>query len=118
MPPPRYSPTPSDKARRWLLLNVLVLPGLGSLKGGCLWSGSLQLGIGLVGFGLTPAALVNIALEWFRSIQSERPLNLDRNMIWWTAAGVLVFFFSWFWALATSIQLWRQASKSPSAEAG
>jgi hypothetical protein len=94
-----------------MLLNLLVLPGWGSFKAGRRWSGVAQLVLGLAGALVTVAALYKFWVGWLHSFQTETPLQFNTSLIWWVGTGVVVFFISWFWALGTSIQLLRQASK-------
>jgi len=89
-------------------VNVLVLPGLGSIEAGRRRSGYCQLALSLLGVVLTAGALLRFGLEWVHSLESENGLTLDHALIWWMAAGVVVFFASWLWALGTSLRLLRE----------
>jgi hypothetical protein len=95
---------------RLLLLNVLVLPGLGSIRGGRRRSGIWQLILGSLGGLIMAAALFAIGLEWVKSFQMERGLELDRRLLWSLEGGLTMFFVAWFWALGTSITLFRIAT--------
>ena len=103
--------TPQPEGRRpwrWLLLNLLVLPGLGTIMGGRRASGFCQLIVGLLGFACTAGALVKITLDWLDALQNEHAIDLDPSLVWWAGLGLLVFLVSWIWALATSLQLMKQ----------
>ena len=101
------------KEWQWLLMNLLVLPGLGSIRGGRRRSGYWQLAISLVGFIVTSGALLSLGLQLIRSLQTEAPLHLDKRLVLWTTVGVVLFFVSWFWGLATGIDLVRGPSEPP-----
>ncbi len=106
------APKDKDRAWRWLLLNLLVLPGWGSIRAGRRRSGYGQLMLGIIGGIVTVTAVTKIALEWARSLQLEEGPDLDQRLVWWTAGGVIIFTIGWFWALATSVQLLQQASSA------
>lgn len=99
-------------ARAWACLgaNALVLPGLGSIIGGSWISGILQLLASLAGFILT----LSWAAAWLGALlaQGEPPADLGPNLRR-GALGLLLFAFSWSWALASGIWLVRQARRSP-----
>lgn len=67
-----------------LLLNILILPGLGSLIGGKISSGVLQLIFSLIGLGLT--------------------LTIIGAII-----GIPLMIAMWIWALVTGIKLISEA---------
>ena len=65
-----------------LILNILILPGLGSLIGGKISSGVIQLVFSLFGLGLTLTIIGAIV-------------------------GIPLMLAMWIWALVTGIQLIR-----------
>jgi hypothetical protein len=105
---------PAHQPWRWLLMNVLILPGWGSIKGGRRGSGYMQLFLGLIGVSITAVSLFEIGMAWIHSIQTESALDLDQSLIWWTGVGVVLFFVSWFWGLATGISLLQEKPNPPS----
>jgi hypothetical protein len=96
---------------RWLLLNLLVLPGLGSIQAGRRGSGYCQLLLGVAGVLLAGGALLRVGLDWVHALELESSVPLDRQYIGWGTAGVVMFFASWFWALATSLRLLSQTQR-------
>ena len=115
---PDSSTSADPKPWRWLLLNVLVLPGLGTIKAGRRRIGNWQLVLGLIGFIVSTAAAVQIALSWVRALANGLAWRAEMRPVWLACAGLVLFFISWFWALATSIELMRrppQATAPPAA---
>ena len=90
------------------LLNILMFPGLGSLR-----SGRWVAGTGQIFFSLGGSALI---LVWFYKELSqyyglmfgdEKPQSVS----WIGITGAVIFAISWLWAGWTSISLFRTASK-------
>src|ERR1051326_5258060 len=103
----------SRTAWRWLLLNLLVLPGWGSIKGGHRVSGWCQLVLGLAGLIVSTVGLYEVGMAWIRSLQTETALDLDNRLVGWITGGAIVFLCSWLWALGTGLQLLRKADNNP-----
>jgi 4a-hydroxytetrahydrobiopterin dehydratase len=90
------------------LVNILVFPGLGSLR-----SGRWVAGIGQLIFVLSGTAL--ILLWFFKELSQyyglmfgdEKPQAIG----WIGETGAVLFAISWAWAGVTSISLFREASK-------
>lgn len=110
---PGPSSSADPKAWRWLLLNLLVLPGLGTIKGGRTRTGGWQLALGLIGFVVTAAAAVRIAFNWISALANGLSPELDMGLVWFASAGLVLFFVSWFWALASSLDLMRRPPPAP-----
>ncbi len=94
-----------SQTRAWLLTNLLVLPGLGSVLGGRR-RGWLQMILALGGFGLTAWWATLFVVEWVRD--KTFPLtggsHLAAGLI-----GVLLFIIAWVWGLVTGLNLLRTA---------
>jgi hypothetical protein len=99
------SPPPVERSKAWsyLVTNLLVLPGLGSVMAKRK-VGYLQMLLALAGFVVTLVALVSVILFWARDFELPNDPRLYRSAI----IGIAVFLFSWFWSLATSLTLFRK----------
>ena len=92
-----------------IALNLLCLPGLGSLLAGRRVSGVAQMLFALVGFAL--------GLVWFVQLialyagQDEFP-DLSALPFGALVTGVVLFAAAWLWALASSLQILRDARKT------
>ena len=96
-----------DEARAWawLMTNLLVLPGLGSLLAGRR-VGWIQAALALVGFALSALWLVWFAAVFFR----EGGFPLDGGPYLPVGlAGVLLFTMSWIWGLVTGLDILRES---------
>ncbi len=139
-------PRPGDSVRRaraaamrCLWVNLLVLPGAGSLKGGRRvgWLQLLLLTTGLL--MLAPLALhaVDKALDAYRGVarmESSSDAEIEPAMDWRQArlqmsgildqwgglalGGMAVMMAAWGWALATSISLVVAAERDPAPRQG
>jgi hypothetical protein len=105
--------TPS-KARQtalsWLLTNLLVLPGMGSIMGGRK-IGYLQAAMAISGMVLSLVFAVSIVREWW--VLRELP-ELDRRWLVQGVGGILLFGCGWLWGLMTGLNLVRRAEKTHS----
>lgn len=102
--PPRKLDRPTSQACLWV--NLLVLPGLGSLLGGRK-VGWAQISLAIVGFVLTPSFFIGAARYWFRT--GEFVLEFNRYLAL-SVAGLLLFLAAWLWGLATGLAI-RRASR-------
>lgn len=98
------------QARAYILagLNLLVLPGLGTLLTGRRIAGLLQIALGVAGFLLSVrwfSQLMTIAMttDGFPDLESI-PF---RSII----AGSIIILASWLWSLVSSLQILRAARK-------
>jgi 4a-hydroxytetrahydrobiopterin dehydratase len=98
------------KARNATLLNLFATPGLGSLIAGRFVAGLGQLLLALVGFTLFLVWFVKIMGPYYSLMFSDTPPPpINWSLLW---VGTVVFAASWFWSLATSIDLSRTASQA------
>lgn len=105
--------TPSlVKARNCALINQLATPGLGSLMGGRRWAGAGQLALALIGFGLVVWWFVKTVIVSYYGLMYEQE-GEPPSYAGWGVAGATVFAASWFWALITSLSLYREAKAAP-----
>jgi hypothetical protein len=104
--PPPQRPDRSA-GRDCLLINLLVLPGFGSLLAGRK-VGWAQIPLALGGLVLTPAYFLGAARHWFHTGQFV--LEFDR-LLAASLAGVLLFLTAWLWGLATGLAI-RRASRA------
>jgi 4a-hydroxytetrahydrobiopterin dehydratase len=96
---------------RVVLLNLLVLPGLGSLRAGCWFAGVGQLALVILG----SAAM----LVWlYKELSQYYGLMFDdvkpQSIGWIGVVGGILIAISWLWALVTSFNYHRaNALQSP-----
>jgi hypothetical protein len=113
--PPVISPTtkPVKRLTAWvcLLLNLFVLPGLGSLIVRQPLKAAIQIVLALGGFALTIAGgapLLNTTIQ-----TNELPEHLGSSF-WMAIAGVVLFLITWVWALTGSASvLTKSGDKQP-----
>jgi hypothetical protein len=100
-----------DRPTAWgfLVTNLLVLPGLGSVMAGRK-VGYLQIPIALGGMILTLTFAIVYVREWI--VLRALPLPSPRLLLL-GALGVFLFLLGLCWALATSLSLLREASRQP-----
>lgn len=92
-------------------------PGLGSLMARRR-VGYAQVTLTLIGFGLGLVAglwfIVWSLVNWSRYHNPDTDPFVALHDLWqvvrWPLLGIGLFAVSWFWALATSISLWRRAT--------
>ena len=99
-----------SQARNATLLNQLGTPGLGSLMGGRMLAGTLQLLVFLAGFVLFCAWAFTNLLQYYRLMFHNTP-DEPTGVGWmaWTGVGICVL--AWCWALVTSFSLLRESSR-------
>lgn len=99
------------KARNAALLNQLATPGLGSLIAGRWLAGIGQLLGFLAGFLFYCIWVFNRLGQYYSLMYSDAPpQNTMSSRIAW--AGIILCVGTWFWSLATSISLMREASQA------
>jgi hypothetical protein len=86
-----------------LLINQLATPGLGSLMGGRILAGSIQLGLALLGFCLVLAWVIRLSANAYRQA-FQLPTQPDAHP-WMGMAGFAVFAASWCLSWVTSLSL-------------
>jgi hypothetical protein len=106
---------PLSRARVWtcILTNQLATPGLGSLMARRVWAGTGQLLLALAGFVLIVVWFFEVMIQYYGQVTGDVPA---RPVGWIGEIGAILFVASWFWALVTSISLWRQAESDERAE--
>jgi hypothetical protein len=88
-------------------MNLLATPGLGSLLGGKILPGIGQLALAVLGFCLV--------MYWFVKMLGGVFSEQNDAAQSYAVCGLLggaVFVASWFWSLATSLGLMRDAKKN------
>ena len=102
--PPIISPPPKPARRlaAWvcLLLNLFVLPGLGSLIVRQPLKAAIQIVLAVGGFALTVAGGGPLLATAVRT--GELPDQLGSSF-WMALAGVVLFLIAWIWALTGSV---------------
>jgi hypothetical protein len=105
---PRQGGSTLSSSEAWaaLIVNLLVVPGGGSLmlrrK-----SGWLQMLVAVVGAGITfYGGIIALRAMYRFSVDTE---VLDTGPLWWMAAGFALFLAAWLWGLATAVQALRSA---------
>ncbi len=96
-----------SKALNCLLMNQLATPGLGSLMGGRIIAGSIQLGMAVLGFILVVMWFIGIFTNVYREA-SDLPTNPSAYP-GLGVAGFILFAGSWVLAWFTSVSLLRNA---------
>ena len=101
---------PIDDGRAWacLTVNLVGLPGLGSLLGRRLVAAAGQLALSLSGAGISLWWIMSVLAYWLRNRELPPP---GPDLLY--ALGGLAFFgLGWLWSLATSLLLLREARRS------
>lgn len=91
----------------WLVTNLVVLPGLGSILGGRK-VGYLQAALALSGMALSLIFVISMIREWW--VLREMPA-VDRRWLFEGLGGIVLFGVSWLWGLVTGLRLLRDAGK-------
>lgn len=104
---------PSERAAQHALVNILVFPGLGSLRAGRWWAGIGQIGLVLAGSGLLLFWLFRVLSEYYGQMFGD--VQPQRSNGWIGVTGGVLFVISWGWAGVTSLSLFREAAKAPPA---
>ena len=91
------------------LVNILVFPGLGSLRAGRWIAGLGQLVLVLSGTTLVLVWLFKVLSQYYGLMfGDEKP----KAVAWIGETGAALFLISWAWAGVTSISLFQAASKA------
>jgi hypothetical protein len=93
------------KARDFLLTNLLVLPGMGSVMAGRR-VGYAQGLLALTGFVLTLMFAVELVRDWWSMGEIVLPTS---RVLLAGLVGVMLFALGWSWGLATGLKLLRDA---------
>ena len=102
-----FRPSDEDQARSWLLTNLLVLPGLGSVLGGKR-VGYVQAVLAVTGMLFSMVFVVAMVREWW----SMRTIpELTGRLFIMGVGGVFVFGCAWLWGLFTGLGLLRDARR-------
>lgn len=99
-----------SSARNCLLVNQLATPGLGSLMGGQIIAGTVQLILALVGFCLVIGWFVETCMDLYRQMNNLPPE--PNSYSWMGKTGLLAFTAAWLLAWITSLSLLRQARQN------
>ena len=97
-------------ARRALLLNQFATPGLGSLMARRWGAGIGQLLVAGAGFLMFVGWFIRTLIGYYSLIGGATPPPMSYTL---AIAGIATFAVSWFWSLATSISLLREAARPP-----
>ena len=98
------------RARNAALLNQLGTPGLGSLMAGRWVAGLFQLLLFLAGFVLFCLWSFRNLLQYYRMMFSDVAPAAPGNVVFaWAGFGICAL--AWCWSLATSLSLFREASR-------
>jgi len=93
-----------------LLMNQFATPGLGSLMGGRIFAGLVQLGLAILGFVMVLLWMVDKFAAAYHDIDSGTEESAHHP--WLGLAGFGIFAAAWILAWFTSISLLRNASKA------
>jgi hypothetical protein len=118
MTPPAAAPR---RAKPWtcVLVNQLAFPGLGTVMAGRRGVGYCQATIMVAGFVLFMVWIVLGSLALMRLVQDPTTTQEDLYAAWrgtaWTGVlGLALSAAAWFWSLASSIEILREARQTPS----
>jgi 4a-hydroxytetrahydrobiopterin dehydratase len=101
--------TSSERAAQYALVNILVFPGLGSLKAGRWVAGIGQVSTVTVGSGMLLLWLYKELSQYYGQMFGDvQPQACG----WIGVTGGILFAISWLWAGITSISLFREAAKA------
>ena len=103
-------PPGPDRPTAWACLatNLLVLPGLGSVIAGRRL-GYLQMGLAVVGIGLTLVFVAAFLKVWFK----EADVWTGWGPVVTALVGIALFGISWLWSLWTGITMLRKEKRPP-----
>jgi len=107
------APPPIDRPTAWAcaITNAATVPGLGTIAGGRK-IGYVQAACALLGFGLSLGGLVAHLRVWYNT--GDLPEGFTHGLLV-ALFGLILFALAWLWALTSSIQLHRHATRSPPA---
>ncbi len=89
------------------MMNLLVLPGLGTILVGRK-IGLVQMLLALIGFISTMAWFVMFIRAWIDTQQFPDALD---SSVWIAVGGVFLVAVAWIWALASSLSMIREARR-------
>src|SRR6185295_9635576 len=97
-------------ARNAALINLFVTPGMGSLMAGRILDGLGQIILAVAGFVLVIIWFLNVMVQYYGMMNGQETAFQSRA--WLGITGAIIFALSWLWALATSIDLVREARRN------
>ncbi len=103
-------PVKRSVAVNCLLVNQFATPGLGSLMGGRIIAGLVQLALSLVGFAFVVGWFIQIFMDLYRQITDLPPR--PNPYPWLGGVGLVIFAAAWLLAWITSISLLREARQN------
>jgi hypothetical protein len=117
-PPPfrqaTQTPNRTYKTMRWVLLNQLGVPGLGTIVMGQKIVGALQLALFLPGFVLFVLWFFRLMFYLYSLYDFDNPPVEPAALTRMLVAGVSLCAISWLWALITGlIALKRERAPAP-----
>jgi 4a-hydroxytetrahydrobiopterin dehydratase len=100
--------SPSERSAQYALVNILVFPGLGSLKAGRWVAGIGQVCLVTAGSGMLLLWLYKVLSQYYGQMFGDvKPEACG----WIGVTGGVLFCISWLWAGVTSLSLFREAAK-------
>jgi hypothetical protein len=102
---PATPPLALERAKAWscFLLNVLVLPGAGSIMARRR-TGYYELGFALLGAAVVVTAFGGYFMTWLRTMQQPPSWGPYVNRM---SAGVAMLAVSWVWSFCTGLHVLR-----------
>jgi hypothetical protein len=98
-----------------MLVNLLATPGLGTIVGGRLVAGTLQLAIAVGGAGMILVWLIRMI---YRVFAGTRLLVAFAVSPWLWIIGLGALAAAWIWSLVSSLAMLREAQSGSNAEGG
>jgi protein-S-isoprenylcysteine O-methyltransferase Ste14 len=87
---------------------------MGSLMGGRILEGLGQIVVAVAGFALVMTWFVSVMIQYYGMINDQETSFQPRA--WLGIAGIITFGVAWLWALATSMNLVREARRKELAQ--
>jgi hypothetical protein len=94
-----------------LIVNTLVIPGLGSIMAGRKKVGLIQLTLSCFGVLISVIGTGILISQIYRDGMVETLQNPDLSWIALGLGGMIAFVIAWIWALITSIQMISKIKK-------
>lgn len=101
-----------DKATAYgyLMTNLIVLPGAGTMMAGKKTEGICQIILAVVGMTLTISGIFMLLVVLMKSFSQALAIFSD-SAFWMTVGGILIFLIGWLWSAWSVYPLVRAAKK-------
>lgn len=107
---PEQKPSLST-AYGYLVTNLLVMPGMGSLMAKRMVSGICQVILTFIGVLITMGGFILLILA-LKALKLGEVDKMDMQSLKILGIGFGIFLIAWFWSLFTSLQIIKEAKQS------